>query len=68
MSLFICSLRQQTRGTAAGMRRRIFIRLAIIAVGSASLASAAAAERIISARLALRIDRQALADKIGGFL
>lgn len=50
------------------MRRRIFIRLAIIAVGSASLASAAAAERIISARLALRIDRQALADKIGGFL
>ena len=45
-----------------------FIRLAIIAVGSASLASAAAAERIVSARLTLRFNRQALADKIGGFL
>ena len=65
MSLFICSLRQQTRGTAAGMRRRIFY---TPRNNRGPLASAAAAERIISARLALRIDRQALADKIGGFL
>lgn len=48
------------------MRRKIFIRLAIIAVGSAALASAAAAERIIAARLALFVNRKALPDKIRG--
>ena len=46
--------------------KKFLIRLAVVAVGSVALASAAAAERIIAARLALFVNRKALPDKIRG--